>query len=164
MRIRLPLLLIVALATALIAAGCGDDDEETTTTTATTEATATGETGATGPQSEFAQQADEICREGDQEIDAQADETFGGQQQEPSQAEQQKFVEDVVIPNVEQQIEDVAALEPPEGEEDTFNEFVDQARSDLEEVKSDPSLVQGNPFSETNELAQELGLRACADG
>jgi hypothetical protein len=161
---RLLALLVAAIATALIAAGCGDDDEDTTTAT-TTEA-ATGETGATGPQSEFAQQADEICREGDQEIDARARETFGDQQQEPSQAEQQRFAEEIVIPNVEQQIEDVLALTPPEGEEELFDEFADQARSDLEKVQSDPSLITegSDPFAETNELARELGLQVCGQG
>jgi hypothetical protein len=163
---RTPLILIVALTAALIAAGCGDDDEDTTTTTATTEeAGATGGTGATGPQSEFAQQADEICAEGDKEIDAEAQEFFGNAQQEPPQAEQERFAEEVVIPNVEQQIEDVAALPPPEGQEEQFDEFVDEARSAIDEVKADPSLVtsQGSddPFAETNQMAKELGLQVC---
>jgi NAD(P)-dependent dehydrogenase (short-subunit alcohol dehydrogenase family) len=70
---RIPLLLLVSLAVALIAAGCGDDDDEPTTTE-TTEAA----TGATGAESEFAQQANEICREGTDELDAAAQEQFGG--------------------------------------------------------------------------------------
>lgn len=164
---RIPLLLIVSLAAALITAGCGDDDEETTTTT--TEATATGATGATGAGgSEFVQQADQICREGNKEINTEAQDFFGGSQQEPPPAEQEKFATDVLVPNIEQQIEDVSALTPPEGEEDLFDEFIDQARSDLDEAKSDPSLLLGqtgdDPFAETNELATELGLKVCSQG
>jgi hypothetical protein len=167
MRIRLPLLLIVALAASLITAGCGGDDEETTTTT-TTEATATGETGATGPQSEFAQQADEICREGDQEISQQEGEFFGDlpQGQEPPPQEIERFATDVLVPSIQGQIDEISELTPPEGEEDLAEQFVDQAREDLQEVEDDPSLLTQrggtNPFAETQELASELGLETCA--
>jgi hypothetical protein len=74
-----------------------------------------------------------------------------------------------VIPSVEDQIDQVTALTPPEGEEETFEEFSDQAASDLEEVKSDPSVLleRGggeDPFAETNQLARELGLQVCGQG
>ena len=167
---RIPLILIVALTTALIAAGCGDDDEETTTT-ATTEESATGPTGATGGEGAstgFAQQADDICREGNDEIDAEAQERFGDTQ-EPSQDEQLSFAEEVVIPSIQSQVDEISALTPPEGEEDTFDEFISQAQSDLDEIESDPSVLlqQGggeDPFAETNELARELGLTVCGEG
>ena len=168
---RIPLILIVALAAALIAAGCGDDDEEPTTT-ATTEETATGATGATGAEgasTEFAQQADDICREGNDEIDAEAQERFGDTQQEPSEDEQLSFAEEVVIPSVRSQIDEISTLTPPEGEEDTFDEFISQAQSDLDEIESDPTVLlqRGggeDPFAETNELARELGLTVCGEG
>jgi hypothetical protein len=170
MTTRMPLILIMALAAALITAGCGDDDEEPTTTTTEAATGTTGATGAEGASSEFAQQADEICREGNQEIDDAARERFGDAQgQEPSQEEQLSFAEEVVIPSVEQQIDEVTALTPPEGEEDTFEEFSEQAASDLEEVKADPSVLleRGggeDPFAETNQLARELGLQVCGQG
>lgn len=164
---RIPLILILALATALIAAGCGDDDEEPTTTTTAESATgATGATGAEGATTEFAQQADEICREGNDEIDSAAQERFGASQQEPSQDEQLSFAEEVVIPSIGEQIEEISALTPPGGEEDTFNEFVDQAQSDLDEIESNPEVLLRSgggedPFAQTNELARELGLTVC---
>jgi hypothetical protein len=167
MRKRLPYLLTAALASALIAAGCGDDDDEEPTTGAT------GVTGASGAEpiseAEFVSRADEICREGEEAIDTAAEGFFGTApgQGEPPQEEQLRFAEEIGIPSIEQQIDDIAALPPPEGQEDLFNEFLDQARADLETVKQDPSLLLsdagGETFADTNELAEELGLAQCAE-
>jgi hypothetical protein len=168
---RIPLILFVALATALIAAGCGGDDDEPTTTAAT-EGTATGATGATGAadvspeRAELIEQADEICAEGDREIDAEAQDVFGNAQQEPPQAEQEAFVEDTVVPNIQDQIDQLRELDPPEEDADEFTAILDDAQAALDEVEADPSVLSrgsggGDPFAEVNQRAQAFGLKAC---
>lgn len=163
-------LLIVALAAGLIAAGCGDDDDETTTATTTEETGTTGTTGATGAagdvspeRAELIEQADEICAEGDREIDAEAQDVFGGSQQEPPQAEQEAFVEDTVIPNVQDQLDQLRELDPPEEDAEEFTAIIDEAQEALDELEADPSAIGGgeDPFAEVNKRARAFGLQDC---
>jgi hypothetical protein len=165
---RITALLALALAAGLIAAGCGDDDDETTTAAPTT--TETGATGATGAatgeplsQDEFIAQADAICKKGDQEINAVANETFSGGQ--PSQEEQEQFVTETVVPNIQKQIDGLSGLTPPEGDEDEVAAIVDAAQRAVDEVEQDPSSIGpgtgAGPFAEANRLAEDYGLEEC---
>ena len=169
MLLRITTLLALALATGLVAAGCGDDDDDTATTSsaATTTAGATGATGATGEplsKEEFIVQADAVCKAGDKKIDAAANETFSGGQ--PSQAEQEQFVTEDVVPNIQEQIDGLRALTPPEGDEDEVSAILDSAQDAIDQIESDPSaLTEGanadDPFAEANQLAKEYGLQVC---
>jgi hypothetical protein len=171
MFLRIATLLALALAAGLIAAGCGDDDDDTATTASTT-TVSTGATGATGAatgepltKDEFIAQADAVCKAGDKKIDAAAKETFSGGGQ-PSQADQEAFVTDDVIPNVQDEVDGIAALTPPEGDEDEVSAIVDSAQDAIDQIESDPSaLTEGasadDPFAEANQLAKEYGLKVC---
>lgn len=172
---RLPALLAAVLALGLIAAGCGGDDDEPTTTT-TTEAAATGASGASGTsgpanvspeRAELIEQADTICREGDEEIDAAAKERFGDTQKEPPVAEQESFIGDVVAPNIQGQLDELRELDPPEEDAEQWNTLLDDLEQALGEVEADPSVVTGGeagPFEDVNDQAQEFGLKVCGQG
>jgi hypothetical protein len=169
---RLTALFALVLAAVLIAAGCGDGDDETTTaattTPTTTTAGATGATGATGEplsKDEFITQADGICETGDQEIDAEAQEFFpqGGN---PGAAEEEEFVSEVVVPNIQEQLDGIGALTPPEGDENEVKAILDAAQQAVDQLEEDPSALSGggsggDPFAEANRLAQDYGLKAC---
>jgi hypothetical protein len=165
---RITILAIAVLALGLVATGCGGDDDETTTsTTATTTAPATGATGATGAdvspeRAELIEEADAICAEGDKEIDAVAEETFANG--EPSAADQEAFIEDTVVPNIQDQLDQLSELDPPAEDAEEFQSIIDNAQSALDELANDPSALSGqgdDPFADVNEQAQEFGLRAC---
>jgi hypothetical protein len=149
MRRRLGVLAIAAMAVTLVAAGCGGDDDD----------------GGEAPtKDEFITQADEICTDGDQQINEEAEEVFEG---EPSKAEQQAFVEETVIPETQAQIDGIRDLTPPEGDEDQINAIVDAADQGIEEIEADPAaLTQGgeNPLAEAGRLASEYGMKACGQG
>jgi len=156
------------LAVGLIAAGCGGDDETTTTTAGA--GGASGATGVSGPLSkeEWITKADAICKQGDQEIDQEAQQVFGGDQQ-PSQEEQEQFVTETALPNTQEQIDQIEALPPPEGDEDQVNAILDAAQSGIDETKADPSLLReggggADPFAEANKLAADYGLKVCGQG
>jgi len=166
--------LALALAAGLIAAGCGDDDDETTTTTtssATTTAGATGATGATGEplsKEEFIAEADAICKAGDREIDSQAQEFFpeGGS---PGTAEEEAFVTEVLVPGVQEELDGIGALTPPEGDEDEVAAILDAAQEAIDQLEEDPSALTGagsgpDPFAEANQLATDYGLKVCGQG
>jgi hypothetical protein len=163
---RIPLILILALATALIAAGCGDDDEETTTTAEAT-TTATGATGAVDVPPERAalvEEANAICAEGNREIDEVAQEEFGNSQQEPSQADQEAFFADTVLPSVQDQIDQLRELDPPDEDAEEYTGILDDAQQVVDDLEQDPSALSegADPFAEVNERLTAFGLTECA--
>jgi hypothetical protein len=146
------------LATGLIAAGCGGDDDN-------------GDDGNGGEaltKQEFIAQADQICVEGDREIDAQAEDFFsGGPNEQPSPEEIEGFGADVVVPGIQEQIDGIRGLTPPEEDQEQVTEFLDTAQEALDRVEADPSLIgprqeEADPFAETTQLARDLGLQRCA--
>jgi hypothetical protein len=160
MRARFMIALAAVIAGAVLA-GCGGGDDSTTTVGATG---TSGEQGAALSKSEFLAQGNAICEKGDKEIDAAGSKIFT-QSQAPSQATQEKFVTDTVVPNIQGQIDGLSALSPPSGDEDQVQAILDAAQSALDKVKADPSLItqqaQSDPFAEANRLAQAYGLDKC---
>ena len=154
MRTRTGALLLVGGA-ALIGAGCGDDDEDTT-----------GASSAPLTKQEFAQQANQICADGNEEIDEGAQATFS--EGRPAPEDQEAFFTDTVIPNVQSQIDDIRALTPPEGDEEEVAAIVDSAQSAVDEIEADPAALadieeggSSDPFAEANKLAEDYGLEEC---
>jgi hypothetical protein len=152
---------LAAVIAGAVLAGCGGDDSSDTTAGATG---ATGAQGAALSKSEFLAQGNAVCQTGDKEIDAAASDVFS-QGQAPSQAAQEKFVTDTVVPNIQGQIDGLDALSPPSGDEDQVQAIIDAAQSALDKVEADPSLItqqgQSDPFAEANQLADDYGLDKC---
>jgi len=150
------MLLALALAAGLIAAGCGGDDDETTTTSSTTTAAgttgATGATGAAGSDSEFAGQVNTICSEVDKKINAG-----------PQSGSEEAFVTDTFIPAVEDGLAELGQLTPPEADADAYQAFLDEGNEALDSVKSDPSSLGPDTFKEFDKKADELGFGDCGD-
>jgi hypothetical protein len=162
---RLCALLSLVLAMGLVVAGCGDDDDDEATTAATTE---TAVSGAPLSEDEFIAEADAICEAGDAEIDAAAQDFFpeGGS---PGIAEEKAFATEVLLPSIQEQIDQIRGLTPPEGSEDDVAAFLDTAQETVDELKEDPAPLTGggsggDPFAETERLATQLGLQVCAQG
>ena len=154
MRTRTGALLLVGGA-VLIGAGCGDDDEEATTAASSAPPT----------KEEFIEQADQICLDGNAEIEQAAEEAFS--EGRPSPEEEEAFFTDTVIPSVQGQVDGLAALTPPEGDEEEVAEIIDAAESALAEVEEDPAAIaeeEGSgedPFAEATKLAEDYGITEC---
>jgi hypothetical protein len=134
---------ILALALALVGIGCGGDDAPS--------------------KAEYIADADAICKQGEKEIEAAAEETFA-QNQQPSDAEVVSFAEKTVVPNIQGQIDDLRDLTPPEGDEDTVNAIYDAAQDGLDQLEEDPVLLTGrgaDPFAEVQGFAKDYGLEEC---
>lgn len=163
-RLSIPLVAIAAgLIAGLVLAGCGGGDSSSTTGASG----ASGTQGAALSKSEFLAQGNAVCAKGNKEINAEAKKIFT-QGQAPSQATQEKFVTDTVIPNIQGQIDAIEALSPPSGDEGQVKAITDAAQSALDKAKADPSLLtdqgggQSDPFAEANKLGKAYGLDACA--
>ena len=115
---------------------------------------------------EFKKQANAICAEGNQQIEAVAEQTFGNlsKGQEPT-AEQLAAFAAAAIPNIEQQVEGVAALEPPKSLKAKVKKVIKSARVAVAKIKADPSLLadeKHDPFAATNKQLKKIGLKECA--
>jgi len=151
---KLVWLLAGALATGLIAAGCGDDDEKQVAAAALS-------------KSEFIAQADAICKKGDKEIDQAGRESFAGGAGKPTPEQSEAFATDVVLPNIQGQVDGVRALGAPEGDEAEIDAFLNAAQDGIDQSEDDPSVLFGNGegpsgFLEAERLAGEYGFQVCA--
>jgi hypothetical protein len=136
----LALAAIVATGTMLVA--CGGDDELT--------------------RAQFIRQADAICKKGNKQIDAAAQEVFTRNQQ-PSSAQLEQFATETLIPNIQRQVDDVRDLDEPSEDGDRVNEFLDSAQSELDKGRDDPLYVTSEEsFSKANELGQQYGFEVCS--
>jgi hypothetical protein len=143
------LMLVAALTCGLIVAGCGGDDDDG------------GDGGAEAlTKEEYVTQGNQICEEGNAQI-AEDAEAIGDA---PDQAASESFVTDSLVPNIQDQIDQLRDLGIPEGDEDQVNGMLDQAESALGEIEADPALLfdENDPFTEVNDELEEYGLTACS--
>ena len=159
MRIQSTFLASSLVAVALFGAGCGDDEDEPTTTTTSGATGATGEAGATDGElpADVVAEANEICAQGNEEL-ARA---FGELEQAANPNEIQEIVTDEVVPNIQNQIDDIRELD----ESEELQSALDEADGVLDEIEGDPTVLtesQSDPFEDVNDELNELGLRACA--
>ena len=145
------------LAIALIAAGCGGGDDTTSTTASLTKA-------------EFLKQGNQICDEGNKEINAGFEEFLKknniSQHQKPSEAQMEEVAETVVIPGIAKQVEGVSELGAPSGEEEKVDAIIEAAEGGLDQAEEDPAAFVsedgGDPFKEADKLSSAYGLTACS--
>jgi hypothetical protein len=119
----------------------------------------------TKPQ--YLRRAAEICRRDDPVIDRKAREFFAGysRRNPPPPAREAQFVDEVVIPTHQQQLDDLRALPIPQGDADQVEPFFDAAEAFLAELRGDPSLYIEQRVTPTLEQASQAaaryGLRGC---
>ena len=143
---------LMGLSGALILAGCGGGSSSSTS-------------GEALSKSQFLAQGNAICAKGGKQIQEAGKKVFTSSKA-PSQAAQEKFATDTIIPNVQQQIDGIEALPPPSGDEAQVQAITDAAQSALDKAKQDPSLLTdqsggGDPFAQANKLADSYGLTKC---
>ena len=136
----------IALALlALAAAGCGDDDEEET---------------EAPTKDEFVVEADKICVDADETLAEVALEQYP--EGPPTGEDAVAFAEDVFTPNLQGQHDDLAALTPPEGEEDAFADVLEQLQAGIDEIAGDPeNFVRTDALEDASAAAADFGLQTC---
>jgi hypothetical protein len=154
---RLIALLAAIGAIALIAAGCGSDSSTTDSTETLTKA-------------EFLKQGNAICAAGNKEINTEFEKFFEenefSNKNKPTQADFQEGAEEIVIPSIRKQIDELEELEAPEGEEEKYETLFENAEAQLEKGEEDPSLLtdeNNDLFAGVNKEAKALGLGSCAE-
>ncbi len=114
-------------------------------------------------KAEFVKQGNAICKKGNDAIDAAIEEKFGDN--EPEQKELEAFATDTLVPNVQNQIDDVRALKEPKDDEDEVNAMLDDAEKALDTIAKDPSVLTGDedPFATVNKQLTAYGLTVCGN-
>ena len=153
---RLFALLIAVAAVAFVAAGCGSDSSTTDSTASLTKA-------------EFLKQGNAICAAGNKEINVGFEKFFKenefSKKNQPTQADFEEGAEEIVIPSIRKQIDELKELEAPEGEEEKFEALFENAEAQLEKGEEDTSLLtdeNNDLFAGVNKEAKALGLGSCA--
>lgn len=142
---RTALLPALLLSLSLAATGCGGDEE--------------AEEPAPISKADFITEAEQICTDGNEELQA-AGEALG---ENPSQEQIAGFAADTMVPNIQEQHDDIEALGAPEGDEDEVTAILDALQEAIDAVEADPgSITSSDPFTEANELATDYGLEGCA--
>jgi hypothetical protein len=164
--------LFAVMAIAALVAGCGGGSDSTSSGGGNTDAESTeseSSGGAAPTKAVFIKEADEVCATADaalnKEISDYAKENDISIEKEPTEDQQIEIYEEVVLPNVGQQGEDLAALTPPEGDEETIEAITDSLTSGVEEAEADPQqLVEGkNPLEDASKKATAYGLKTCGN-
>lgn len=149
-----------AFLVAALAAGCGGGGDDSSG-----DGTDSGSSSSL-TKAEFIKQGDEICAQGDAAIEEEANEFAdenGIDTENPTEAEQEEVVEQVIGPAIKRQSEEIADLGPPQGEEEAVEEIVAAVGRGAEEFEEDPKAVVngGNPLAEATKLAKAFGFKQC---
>jgi hypothetical protein len=156
---RLLVFCVGLLALGLLVAGCGSsaDSSEENTSSLT--------------KAQFIKQADAVCEKaGDEiegEVEAFAEENEIPTDKEPSDEVKEEIVTEVIVPNIEEQAEGIAALGAPSGEEEQVDQIVEGIETAASETSEDPgSVISGGEgaFKGVNEEAKEYGFKVCGEG
>jgi hypothetical protein len=125
------------------------------------------ETSEALTKAEFIAQGDEICADGEKEVEDGA-EAFAEENdvdtENPTQAEQEEVVADVFVPSLRKQADELSELGAPEGEEGEVEAIVSALEEASDELEDDPGLLfssGGGPLDKPTELAAEFGFEEC---
>lgn len=149
---RGPAFVCLAVALAVLVCACGGSEESTPPLS----------------KAEFVKQGNAICTAGNEEIErdfeAFAKEHGSSNGSPPSEAESEEAAETILIPGIQDQVDKVRALGPPDEAAEKVLDAVEEA---TEKAEEDPVALMeekgGNPFAKANELAREYGLTACSE-
>lgn len=132
---------------ALLAAGCGGNDSTSLT------------------KAEFIKQGDAICKETDKSQNQKIRAYLAENPKTPSTKANTEKVISVAFPQIKAEVEELAALDPPSGDEEEIEAIVAGVEEGLEEAEKNPVSTNktgaGNPFDEVGKLARKYGFKEC---
>jgi hypothetical protein len=149
---KLIALLAGVVAAALAVAGCGSGGDEVTASSLT--------------KAEFIKKADAACKKSEDQI--QADFAAYAKKHKditkPTEADYAELIDVVLVPNVEQEVEDIRSLGAPSGDEDQVEAMLDALDEGIERAEDEPKVLISNStkiFGKASKLAEDYGLKIC---
>jgi hypothetical protein len=162
---KIVLMLAALLALAALVAGCGGGGSSSGSTSDTT-STEGGESSGEAPtKAAFIKEADKICTDDEdelnEEITAFAKEKGISTSEEPSEALQVELFQELVLPNIAKQAEELAALTPPEGDEATIEDLTDTLSEEVAEAEEETGLPGEETLKGATDKAKAYGFKSC---
>jgi hypothetical protein len=160
-------LLVIAAALAFLASGCGGGDNG--------DATAQGGSGSAPAveavdgltKAELIAKADAICEETDKKQEAALKAFLKKNPNAESDPKgKAQMVKEAGLPPIRTEVEEMADLGAPPGEEDQVQAILDSLQQALEESEKDPESLLGNssnPFDAAGKQAAKYGFNACSN-
>jgi hypothetical protein len=165
---KLALALFALLALAVVAAGCGGGGSSSgsSSTSSTSDNGSTDSSGEAPTKAVFIKEADAICGEDEAELVKEV-ESFAKEKgveigkEEPSKDLQAELFREVILPNIGRQAEGIAALTPPEGEEETVEDLTDTLSEEVAEAEEESGVPANDTLAGATKKAKAYGLKVC---
>jgi hypothetical protein len=164
-RRRLSAALLAALAIVLVAAGCGGGGSSSGGTTGGG-STESETDGGAPTKTAFIKEADQVCGKAETELTKEV-KAFAKEEgiplagsEEPSEAQQTELFQQVILPNIGKQGEDLAALTPPAGDEATIEELTSTLEQEVTEAEEEGGLGE-EALAGATKLARAYGFKIC---
>jgi hypothetical protein len=148
-------------ALAIIVAGCGGGGGGSGSTESS-------ESTSSLTKAEFVKQGNAICAKTEKEVEEGvakfAKERNFSEKSPPTAKQIAELAEEVLVPKVRKQIDEIRALGIPSGDEKEVEAIFAVAEEALKETEEDPSVFgEGGvgPFAKANKLSREYGLTVC---
>jgi hypothetical protein len=157
-------LMLIAALTAAVVAGCGGSSGDSSSgSTSTAEGK---EVSSFITKAELIKRGDAICHHADQ-VQKKLLAEYMRKHHGPgtSRVEQEKFVEFAGLPPVKAEIEELAALGAPKGNEAQVGKIVSGLEKALKATEANAARILGegvNPFDAPGRLAASYGFEECA--
>jgi hypothetical protein len=146
--------LAALVALAALIAGCGGGDSTTDETVTLT-------------KTEFIKQGDAICKEGNDRSEKEAEEFAeenGFKLEKASKDQIEEAVSEVLVPNLNQQAEELGELGAPEGDEEQIEKIVVSLEKAAGEIEDEPGAIfEGKVLKGPSELADDYGFKVCGE-
>jgi hypothetical protein len=168
MRLPYPALTVLALLAALVlAAGCGggDDDQTDATAAAGGDASNGVETASnteTLPKQQYIRRANAVCRKAGVQIQREFRPYLeDGLESLPQAAP--AMVNDVLIPGLETEIEELRAIGLPDEGAEEVDAMITALEEGMERATEDPEdfVLRSSGFQESEQLGRKFGSSAC---
>lgn len=151
-------LALLAMILALAGCGGGSGSTESSSTESTSSLT----------KAEFVKKGNAICTNTEKEVAegvAKFMKEHNFSEKKPPTAKQiAELAEEVLVPKVRKQIDEIRALGIPSGDEKEVEAIFAAAEEALKETEEDPSVFGkggAGPFTKANKLSREYGLAVC---
>ncbi|HVV90519.1 MAG TPA: hypothetical protein VHB53_08495 [Solirubrobacterales bacterium] len=162
---RIVATLVALSALVAVVAGCGGGGSSDTTGGGETGGS-TESGGAAPTKAAFIKEGDKICTDDENELDEEI-ESFAKEHEidlskgELSSDQETELFQELVLPNIAKQGEELAALTPPEGDEETIEELTDTLADEVEEAEEAGGKPGDDTLAGATKLAKAYGFKSC---